>query len=509
MTLEPITRQEKLLNAVATGESANIKPITREEMFLAKAGGQNVQTPTPITRKEMFLSKISCGSGGGGNSGGGFVEEKDIRFMDYDGTLLYSYSVDEFAAMTELPPLPEQKGLICQGWNWNLEDIKAMGRAVDVGAMYITDDGKTRLYIHLEEGRTAPMVGVCPNGTVTVDWGDGSEPDVLTGTSVSAVKWTPNHEYGKAGDYVISLTVDGKMGFYGAQAYNQHSGILRYSSSSDARNYAYQNAVNRVEVGSGVTYIDNYAFYSCYSLTSITIPNGVTSIRGDAFNQCYSLTSITIPNSVTFIGSAGFSQCYSLASVAIPNSVTSVDSAAFQNCYSLTSVAIPNSVKSIGSNAFKECRSLTSITIPNGVTSVDSAAFENCHSLTSVAIPNSVKSIVARAFYGCQTLASVAIPNSVTSIGNDTFNICCSLTSVTIPNGVTSIGAKTFYSCYSVSYYDFTTHAAVPTLSSTNAFTDIPADCEIRVPAALYDEWIAATNWATYASKIVAKEASV
>ena len=45
---------------------------------------------------------------------------------------------------------------------------------------------------------------------------------------------------------------------------------------------------------------------------------------------------------------------------------------------------------------------------------------------------------------------------------------------------------------------------SAPTLSNTNAFTDIPADCEIRVPAALYDEWIAATNWSTYASKIVA-----
>jgi hypothetical protein len=53
------------------------------------------------------------------------------------------------------------------------------------------DDGKTRVYISLPEGRTSPMLGCCPNGTVTVDWGDGTEPDVLTGTSTSSVKWTP------------------------------------------------------------------------------------------------------------------------------------------------------------------------------------------------------------------------------------------------------------------------------------------------------------------------------
>jgi hypothetical protein len=40
----------------------------------------------------------------------------------------------------------------------------------------------------------------------------------------------------------------------------------------------------------------------------------------------------------------------------------------------------------------------------------------------------------------------------------------------------------------------------VPTLSSTTAF-DSPK--KIVVPDALYDEWIAATNWVSYASKIV------
>jgi hypothetical protein len=53
-------------------------------------------------------------------------------------------------------------------------------------------------------------------------------------------------------------------------------------------------------------------------------------------------------------------------------------------------------------------------------------------------------------------------------------------------------------------FYDFTKHTVVPTLASTSVFSGIPSDCEIRVPAALYDEWIAATNWSTYAANIVA-----
>ena len=204
-------------------------------------------------------------------------------------------------------------------------------------------DGKTRVYIHLEYGRTSPMLGVCPKGTVTVDWGDGTEPDTLTGTSTTTVKWTPTHEYTAPGDYVIALTVEGTMGFYGKSGGNQHSGILRYASGADTRNRAYQSAVQKVEIGEGVTSIGSYAFYNCYSLASITIPESVTSIGGSAFGNCDGMR-----------------------------------------------------------------------------------------------------------------------------------------------------------------YYDFTASASVPALSSTNAFGGIPSDCQMLIPAALYDEWSAATNWATYAKYMVA-----
>ena len=460
---------------------------------------------TPATLKKGETAHNAAGEqiigtmeAGGGTTPGA---PGDIIFYDYDGTIVASWTLEELATKTALPDYPSHEGLTCQGWNWSLADLKTANRKMNVGAMYITDDGKTRIYIRLEEGRTSPMLGVCPNGTVTVDWGDGTTPDTLTGTSTTTVKWTPNHAYTAPGKYVIKLTVDGAMGFYGSM---QLGGvILRYSSGSDYRNTVYTNSVQKIEIGNGVTSIEQYAFNGCHSLSSTTIPNGVTSIGQYAFTNCYSLSSTTIPNSVTSIGKNAFNGCYSLSSITMPNGVTSIGQYAFSNCYSLSSITMPNGVTSIGQYAFNGCYSLSSTTIPNSVTSIGQSAFNSCYSLSSITIPDGVTSIGESAFNKCSSLSSITIPDGVTSIGKNAFQLCSSLSSITMPNGVTSIASSAFYNCYSVAFYDFTACTSVPTLSNTNAFRNIAEDCQIRVPASLVDAWKTATNWSTYANYIV------
>ncbi len=113
----------------------------------------------------------------------------------------------------------------------------------------------------------------------------------------------------------------------------------------------------------------------------LIIPDGVTSIREAAFYSCKSLTDITISNSVTSISSDAFNECSSLISVAIGNEVTSVGGCAFRNCSSLTNITIPNSVASIGSGAFSGCKELSSIIIPYQIMRIGESAFENCVSL--------------------------------------------------------------------------------------------------------------------------------
>ena len=447
---------------------------------------------------EIALIKKIGGTGGGGGGGGGSssASPKDVNFYDYDGILVASYSLSEAQSFTVLPDGPTHDGLTFQGWNYTLEKVKAFTRPMNVGAMYITDDGKTRLRIRIAaEGRmNVPLYisQTVANG-VTIDWGDGSATQTLAGTG----NVNTTHTYASIGDYVITLDpADGcTLGF------GDGSDSYCVMGSTGDNGKVYCNMLQDVQVGIGVTSIINGAFSNCYSIASITIPDGVTSIGNYAFQNCYSLASVTISDGVTSIGDYTFNNCYSLASVTIPDSVTSIGDYAFNNCYSLASITIPDSVTSIGSYTFRYCYSLASVTIPDSVTSIGSYVFSSCYSLASVTIPDGVTSIGNYAFTNCYSLASITISDSVTSIINGAFSNCYSIASITIPGSVTSIGNSAFSKCTGMAEYHLQP-TTPPTLSSKNAFNNIPSDCIIYVPAGCLEAYQNATNWATYASKM-------
>ena len=493
------------------------------------------------------LSEVGVSVNVQGGGGGGASEDDDVRFIDYDGTLLYSYSASEFLALTSMPENPTHEGLTSQGWNWSLADAKEqvtkMGTC-DIGQMYITDDGKTEIDVHFpDDARLSPILTIAVNGAIMVDWGDNTTPNTVTGTSLSTRNDVP-HTYVASGDYTIKITsVSGKFTFYGASTHT----ILRKNTNKN-ENRVYANLLKAVRLGSGVTSIGSYAFQSCYSLASVTIPSGVTiigtnafqycyslasvtipsgvtsirsyafqncyslasvtipsgvtSIETNAFTSCYSLASVTIPSGVTSIGTYAFQYCYSLASVTIPSGVTSIETNAFTSCYSLASVTIPSGVTSIGNNAFQYCYSLASVTIPSGVTIIGTNAFQYCYSLASVTIPSGVTSIRSYAFQNCYSLASVTIPSGVTSIGTYAFQNCYSLASVTIPSGVTSIGNNAFSNCYGMEKYHLLP-ATPPSLGGTNVFQSIVSDCKIYVPAESLEAYKSAQYWSSHDSKIV------
>lgn len=384
------------------------------------------------------------------------VSPSDITFYDYDGTVVAAWTLAELAGKTALPELPSHAGLICQGWNWSLAGLKSGNRKMNVGADYITSDGATRIYIKLLEGRTSPVLGCAPNGTVTIDWGDDTEPDTLTGTSTSTILFTQPHNYAAPGEYVISLSVSSEGGVALTSSSDSNAaGLLNYAGTADNRNFAYKSAIQKIEIGERVS-IGAYAFSHCTNLQTITRPTRNTP-DGYAFVCCYSLKSATVNSSRYYL----FQYCRSLKTIqwAENASVGAASNSMLQYCASLETLYLPGA----------------SVNMMPGFAGTTNALRE-----VETATATEYVALNPRCFYSC-----------------------VSLTRFKCGAGLDSIGTSAFSGCVSCKIYDFSLSTTVPTLKDTNAFTGIAADCEIRVPAALVDEWKAATNWATYADHIV------
>ena len=470
--------------------------------------------------KTFHLADGSIGIGtateGGGSS---TAERKQINFVDYDGTILHSYTSTEWESVTTLPANPSHTGLIAQGWNWTKAQIDEQLSAIPdgdilVGQMYVTASGDTEIDISIDNEGLPLYLIFAISGYATVDWGDNSATTTVEGSTTASSKYIL-HEYASTGKYTISIHVSGQLSFRGS---NNYPAVLSVASSgTKLRSRIYCNAISAIRLGNSVS-IGTYAFNYCYSLQSIAIPSSVTSIGSYVFNYCYSLQSITIPKNVTAIGTYTSNYCYSLQSIAIPSSVTSIGSYVFNYCYSLQSITIPKNVTAINGNAFSECHSLQSliipdgiakindytfnncvslpsVTIPEGVTSIGNYAFRSCYKLQAIILPEGVTSIGSYTFGYCHSLQSITIPNTVTKISNNAFDQCYSLQSITIPSSVTSIGNNAFQNCYGLKEYHLS--ATTPPTLGTGVFTGI-GDAIIYVPQGCLEAYQTATNWSTY-----------
>ena len=100
-----------------------------------------------------------------------------VIFADYDGNLIDTWTKDEVASKTALPTPPAHTGLVFEGWNWTLEDIKTdtTGQVITVGPFYHTESGLTEIDIHLDEynGKTFGNIKGA-NNSAKINWGDGT-----------------------------------------------------------------------------------------------------------------------------------------------------------------------------------------------------------------------------------------------------------------------------------------------------------------------------------------------
>lgn len=291
--------------------------------------------------------------------------------------------------------------------------------------------------------------------------------------------------------------------------------------------------------------ISSYGFFSCNNLATVNIP--VCEYIGEyAFTGCSNITSITIPSEPFFIGPAAFPSAVitrlgiEKQTGYIPNyAQTSIISGDYWNIWAASSTVLevidlpngcgfPNSTMSsfkkltsvhLGNysgslyftaypnNVLSNLSSLTTVSFPK-ITELGSTAFYNCYKLQNVSLPI-CEYIWSNAFYNCSAISEVNFTEC--SVVRDTaFANCISLQTVNLPK-CESLWRSVFYNCKSLkSVYIGTEISSVcPMQSSVFYNTPIVNSTylgyygSIYVPMSLVNQYKTATNWVSYADRIV------
>lgn len=479
-------------------------------------------------------------------------------FVDCDANVVAIYDKNQTQQLTALPDVPDPPfdGLVNGEWNWTLAEVKASTMPMCIGPLYDTNDGKTWIDIDIPtDGYKWHLYfqdNYASNGRI--DWGDGSELEAASlalhehtyataGTYRVKVFGTSNVRSINLGSSICGAMRN-------ASAPNQTKDIhlvKRFAWASNGR--------NRLNI---LPYADNLEYLihapdatsasvglgeGCSKLKQLTLPHGATQgfIVGGAFQQLNLATSLKAvcfpPNMTRTTSNAGgwgfVAGAQSLAvarhSVPLATTATSLGNNYLDGARSLIVYHYPGNVTpGTNSSVFRFCNCLKKLIMPEGfnasVTTIGGECFRDCYSLESLGgFPlNNVATLGANAFYYCINLwkgetvefpalttinqnslaytgaTKFVIGSSGTTLGSSStgqFSYNFGLKCVVFNGNVSAIRASCFNYCVALETVAFPNATAVPTLDNVNGFANTGSLNQIVVPDALYDTWIAATNW--------------
>lgn len=380
---------------------------------------KKARTTEKMTFPAGFVSAID-GIETGGGSAPVVVEEpveKDVNFYDYDGRRLFSYTTEEAAALTELPTPPARDGITFQEWNWTLAEVKK-AKAADIGANCTTTDGKTRLYIKIEnQSRKDMTINLYQTtaGDISVDWGDGSAAE----TSDTAGDISLPHTYESAGEYTITLTVktgaNAGLGHFSSPYRQVLSGSGTNPDADTFSSNVHTNALIRAEIGNDIADIENEAFYGCENLESINIPTSIAHIKADAFLDCRKLQWISNKHMLSMYNFALTENGLQRAAFG-GGGYAFGSSAAFQKNKGLRRSVLPMHYSAIMSSDYNGCTALVEVICNNNIKKIGSMAFFGCYSLKKLDLTKNTEIATLESYNALQKTASdleILVPASL------------------------------------------------------------------------------------------------
>lgn len=191
-----------------------------------------------------------------------------------------------------------------------------------------------------------------------------------------------------------------------------------------------------------VTSIGDQAFKDQKKIKHVKLHDGITTIEKNAFASS-GILDLDITSGVTYIGDFAFYDCDSLTEISIPSSVLNIGYGLFINCDNLKTVNLPDSFKKISWGMFDMCKSLD-FTIPDSVNEIEGFAFRG-NSMNEVLIPGSVKVLGRRAYANCNNLIKVKFEEGVEVLGDELFYDSNKLQEVFLPSSIKTVGENSLY----------------------------------------------------------------
>lgn len=277
-----------------------------------------------------------------------------------------------------------------------------------------------------------------------------------------------------------------------ASVYDYVDGYWKEMSRASAP-FVNSTTLQKVTIGSKVTFLYNHLFHNCDKVTTIDIPASIANIYGNAFDDCSSLTATTfhdVTNNHTLtLGDYAFRNCATLPEVTFPRQLLSVGNYTYALCPLLKTLTFPAMLESIGNYAFAECTGLTQLTFKDsgksvklgygarsnsGTSYLDNIPLFGNTNLTYLYIGRNINYTAGEKYgyspfynqsfltdvrfsqsgtvsycndyllYKVNNCKTLTLPESLTSIGNWTFRGMAALESIVIPNAVTKMGTYAF-----------------------------------------------------------------
>ncbi len=266
--------------------------------------------------------------------------------------------------------------------------------------------------------------------------------------------------------------------------------LISFLQGTDAFNNCGTDTSLVVNIGSQVTNIPDYLFYSSgnfANITTITVaPNGNCVRVGEyAFSNLENLTTVGFFEFVEVIENNAFENCVNLTSFTISATTITIEESAFNNCTKLTfncevfsplkswsadwnagNYPVNYSVNNLTDENYqyvvhnslvyitRYIGASTAVTVPQTIDTFDvmsiGNAFCNNASLDTVSLPNSIVSIADYAFSNCTSLTALTYSGNITYLGKYAFNNCTSLVTFSIPSGISEINEGVFFNCTSL-----------------------------------------------------------